>query len=423
MTPSSINQLSSSTSYYLPLTSAVKETMTLFGITTRSDPSVTTPQSQVAQELELPTDLNPEVMIQLLASISSKIAGVELVSRQGAIESNEILAKDQRMQIIEKLIEGVKQRATITADTKSQQLQGLWMAGLALLLALASLALPAAMPAMIAAMLAAVGVAAAGGFAAGMTALTVVVVVAAAMAVLSFINAALQYAGVKVNDVNGEETALDITLAGLVQACIAQQIHDGAIVRVDAQGRCINAKGELDSSIVPAPGARFMTQAQIDKMAGDITIGITVGVMVTMLVAGLAGGKGLMSAIEESLKVVEKMGQFGKILASAVRSLEAVAALVESGAAVLGGALEISQSATGLKLADDVRAQSLTKAEQAALQALLEVLQQQIAFDQQAVGQINQRFDQLIQQASASLQQISDSLSAVMRNTASNAAA
>lgn len=382
-----------------------------------------------APRLSTPVDLPPEIVMLLIGSIAEKLANMGVAVRVQSVQIQEVLASALREGVIDKLLKAIDSAIEAAKAAKEKAILDWILIGLGMILAVVVVALTggALAPALAAAVGGVVGGVASGAATVGLTTQVAalvamgVAVLGAVMATMEFINSVIKFTGHTHLDINGKRVATDVSIMGFIKACIAQAIASGDLIIQDEQGRYLNARGEVDPTIKPKPGATVKTQAEVDRQAGEAALGVMVALAVFMMLAGIGGSAraaiGIEKAAVRALATADKTAG----ASTAVRAADTVAVALEALASLGQGAVQIGSSALEINYAGSVRQQAEARAEKAYEEAQLEVILQQMNFDRDSVNRLMQQYAQVVEQVAAMLQQLGDNMGTVARNTATTA--
>lgn len=383
--------------------------------------------------LRAPMDLPPQLLIQLLVDLQQRLTGLRTATSVQSIQINESRAVEKRDKIIEELTKAIDAAAEALKAADQKMITDWILVALGVLIAAVAIALTAGAlaPALMAAsctVLCAVGGSTAAGVGASVgisVGAQVAAVVAVAVQGIGLVMASMELAtsvarhcGATTEDVNGNRIALDLTIKGFIQALQALAIKNGDVVVQDEEGNYLNAKGEVDASIKPRPGAAIRTREQLQQDLNTAALGFTVVLSIVMLVGGAGGsvkaGAGITKAASLSDDVtqgVSKLQRLSQTMASFGSGLDAFTTFSQ-------GAVQIGGAVLDIRFAQSTLNQSLSQAEKALAETELETIMQTMAFDRDAVNRCLQQFDATVQMMAAMIQQIRETMSTVARNTA-----
>ncbi len=432
MTVSATSPSVTSTHVHLGGATSIDRLTDLWGlVVAETDVAAVPGVAATTPRLRLPVDLPPEIVMVLIGSIAEKLSAMGVATRIQSVQINEVIAADLREGIIDKLLKAIDSAMEAAKAAKEKAIVDWILIGLGLILAIVAVVATggALAPALAGAVAGITAGAVAGGAAAtvGVTTQVMAVlalsvaVLGATMATMEFINSVIKHTGHTHLDINGKRVATDVSIMGFIQACIAQAIASGDLVIQDEQGRYLNAKGEVDTSIKPKPGAQIKTQAEVDRQAGEAAMALMIALAVSMVVAGVGGTARAMIGIEKAavraLATADKTSSIGTL----IHAMDAVAVALETMANLGQGAVQIGSSVLEINYANSVKEQAEARADKAYDEARLEVILQQMNFDRDEVNRVMQQFAHVVEQVAAMLQQLSDSMGTVARNTATTA--
>jgi hypothetical protein len=169
------------------------------------------------------------------------------------------------------------------------------------------------------------------------------------LAALNVADVAVQQAGVEVTDVNGVTKRLDLSLGGMVDAIVAQQIHDGSIVRTNADGQIIDKDNNVIEDQTRKVGVKYMNPSELQEYQTGWTIAANVIVAAAMIAAGAGGVSAATNAARAGLKAGEALTEAA--IKVGVKGSEAVvktSTSLERGGQGLAVAADLAQGAAGI---------------------------------------------------------------------------
>ncbi len=398
----------------LPLASGFQSVASAWGMDVAlSDVSDASGAPLAGPVLKLPMDMPAQMLIQILADLGNKLAGLQTATRLETIKGNEQRTVELREDLIKEFTRVIDEAAEALRLSKDNAVLNWVMLALSVVVAAvmtvcslgaASVLLAGATVALTAQVAAAATVA--------------VAVLGMVMAVTELISAVAQHCGATMTDINGKQMAFDIGIQGFIRACVAQAIQSGDVVLQDAEGRYLNAQGEVDTTIQPKAGATIRTKEQLEQDVAYATMGFTLALAFSMVAGGVGGSVGVYKAIGKIITEGAKLAGPASHVFRLSQTMANMATALDTFSTFAQGAVQTGGSAIDVVYAIHVRDQTLAQTEKSFIEAELEVLMQNLAIERDAVNRALQQFDEAAQMLAAMLQQLQQAMTTVARNTA-----
>lgn len=166
-------------------------------------------------------------------------------------------------------------------------------------------------------------------------------VVAVTLAVQMITDMSLKEAGVKYTAVTGEEKQLDVSMNGMVDAIVDQQIVDGTIILTNDEGQRVNYEGKVIAE--PAGGRKSTALVFTQDELADWKMGWSIAA--TLITALSPWGATKVAGL--LLKVGAEVGKVADVGAKAAKTI-AMWGKIERGAEILSNVALVTGSVTAI---------------------------------------------------------------------------